>query len=64
MKIGDLVVVRKHPGRGAFWDDFGVGVIIDVYDNPSVGIINYEVKFEHETGWFDPLELEVVSESR
>jgi hypothetical protein len=64
MKIGDLVVIREHPGRAAFFDNFGIGVIIDVYDNSSVGIINYEVKFEHETGWFDPLELEVVSESR
>jgi len=64
MKIGDLVIIREHSGRSAFYDDFGIGVIIDVYDNSSVGIINYEVKFEYETGWFDPLELKVVSESQ
>ena len=64
MKIGDLVRIKDNLGRGTFYEEFGVGVIIDVYDNSSVGIINYEVKFAHETGWFDPLELEVVSESR
>ena len=67
MKIGDLVRIKRGILADDTWDtnvNSQIGIILDIYDNSSVGIINYEVKFAHETGWFDPLELEVISESR
>jgi len=61
MKVGDLVKPRP---RFVYEDvDFGVGVLIDVYEDGD-GIEFFEVQWEHERQWWKDYELKVISESR
>ena len=61
MKVGDLVKI-KHTARRKIPDFEGVGVIIDVLETDFD--VQLEVRFGHDKTWFNPIELEVISESR
>jgi hypothetical protein len=63
MNVGDLVKCRKKPGDQAH-KAWGVGVLIDTFED-EVAHVYFEVEWaNHEAGWWHTLELEVISEAR
>jgi len=58
---GDIVKAKSE------WSvegvDYGYGIILDVYEDED-GIVYCEVSWYHETQWWKPYELELISESR
>jgi len=75
-KIGDLVRVRAHTrwsDRGSlisptpipanYEEDWGIGIIVDLYVADMSSATHYKVQFAQEHCWFENFELEVISES-
>ena len=58
VKVGDLVARAGYRENGR-------GVVLDFYESP-VGVPYFEVYWPdlRERGWYDEIELRVVSESR
>ena len=61
MKVGDLV--KPYAEFMTLGIDYGVGVIIDSYENDS-GLLYFEIQWKHERQWFGQDEIKVISESR
>tara|TARA_Y100000310_G_scaffold305746_1_gene346233 strand:- start:2319 stop:2510 length:192 start_codon:yes stop_codon:yes gene_type:complete len=63
MNVGDLVRCKKKPGDQSH-KDWGVGVLVDVFED-QVAHVYFEVEWiNHEGGWWHTLELELISEAR
>ena len=60
MKIGDIVKARSKFMTEAA--DYGMGIIIDVYEDPD-GMEYFEVHWKDDQQWWKSYELELVSES-
>ncbi len=59
MKIGDLVRIKNNTEKFNLPQD--IGVIIDIYQDDAGYYPKYEVRIGHERGWFDSIQLEVIS---
>mgnify|MGYP003669417899 CR=1 FL=1 len=62
MKVGDLVKCKPGVWLG-FGEGIRIGVIIDVDEFDESGLW-YHIKWDQESLWHSPGDLEVISESR
>ena len=62
MKVGDLVRIKTLDEESIHNFFPSIGVIIDTYELEVYP--QYEVRIGHDRGWFDSIELEVISEGR
>jgi hypothetical protein len=61
VKVGDLVKPRQNWMTKGL--DYGVGVLIDVYEDDD-GMEFFEVQWKDERQWWKSYEMELISESR
>jgi len=62
MKVGDLVLPKEeHKTKGV---DYGIGVIISMYEEEFDGKEWCAVHWKHSVQYWEPHEMELVSESR
>jgi hypothetical protein len=66
VKTGDLVRARRiilPDGTTYDTEDYGIGVIIDVYEDDVTGFTYFNVAWNHEAQWWMEEELELISAS-
>jgi len=62
VKVGDLVLPKEeHKTKGV---DYGIGVIISMYEEEFDGREWCAVHWKHQVQYWEPHEMELVSESR